>query len=169
MNIFIACGLTQIPRNLFATYTETIHTVAARLSSKGLHQVKYALLDIDPRLASEPRTERAPLCYSWGKSMVEAADLVLAEASFPSIGLGIEMQIAAASEKPLIIFYRDFGVNKLSSVTYENPDKSLHELHIDQGFVSLMALGIPTVQTLIKYSDTADAALQLAEAVRLRN
>ena len=48
----------------------------------------------DPQLAEKPPKERASLCYTWDRRMVEEADLVIAEASFPSTGLGIELQIA---------------------------------------------------------------------------
>ena len=95
MRIYIACGLTHVPRPLFANYAKFIHSLANSLREepKG-HEVKYALVDSDPQLATKPFDERARLCYVWDREMVEQAEVVIAEASFPSTGLGIEMQLA---------------------------------------------------------------------------
>jgi hypothetical protein len=46
--------------------------------------------------------------------MVEHADAMVAEVSFPSIGLGIELQIAEARSTPVILCYRDWGNNRAS-------------------------------------------------------
>jgi len=94
MKIYIACGLTHVPRGaIFDQHVAFIHALAGGMNSAG-HEVKYALVNSDPELASKPSEERARLCYSWDRNMVEQAELVIAEASFPSTGVGIEMQIA---------------------------------------------------------------------------
>ena len=64
------------------------------------HEVMYALVNSDPQLASKPFDERARFCYLWDRNMVEHAELLIAEASFPSTGLGIEMQIAEGKGTP---------------------------------------------------------------------
>jgi hypothetical protein len=91
----------------------------------------YALVNSDPQLAAKPLEERARLCYLWDRNMVEHAELVIAEASFPSTGLGIEMQIAESEGTPIILCFRDFlGTNKVENVLYENPDHSRHSLQV---------------------------------------
>ena len=65
----------------------------------------YALVNSDPQLASKPFEERARLCYLWDRNMVEQAELIIAEASFPSTGLGIEMQIAESKGTPIILWW----------------------------------------------------------------
>jgi hypothetical protein len=97
--------------------------------------------------------------------MVEEAELVIAEASFPSTGLGIELQVAAARGTPVILCFRDFGSNRVSPVVYENPDHVRHELQIGEGYVSLMALGVPTVVRVVRYRSSSDGVVQLTEAV----
>ena len=85
-----------------------IHRLAKELSEKNeSHDVKYALLNSDPQLATRPFNERARLCYLWDREMVEEADAVVAEASFPGIGLGIELQLAEAKNIPTIICSSD--------------------------------------------------------------
>jgi hypothetical protein len=97
MKIYIACGLTHVPRNLFREHTSFIHQLASELRrTDDAHEVRYALVNSDPQLAAKPFGERARLCYLWDRDMVEQADLVIAELSFPSTGVGIEMQIATA-------------------------------------------------------------------------
>jgi hypothetical protein len=76
------------------------------------------------------------------RAMVERSEVIIAEASFPSTGLGIEMQIAESKGIPIILCFRDFGVNKVEDISYENPDHSRHSLQVGDGFVTLMALGV---------------------------
>ena len=144
MKIYIACGLTHVPRELFAEHVAFIHTLAGTLKAAG-HEVEYALVNSDPQLASKPFGERARLCYVWDRSMVERADLVVAELNFPSTGVGIEMQLAANKDTPIIICFRNYGSNKVEPVQYENPDHTRHELQVGEGFITLMALGVRSV------------------------
>jgi hypothetical protein len=39
---------------------------------------------------------------------------------------------------------------------YENPDHSRHNLQVGDGFVTLMALGVPTIFKVMRYSDGQD-------------
>jgi hypothetical protein len=99
--------------------------------------------------------------------MVQDAELLIAEASFPSTGLGIELQIAEAKNIPIILCFRDFGLNKIAPVEYENPDHKWHHLQIGDGYVSLMALGIPNIFHVIKYSDTSSGISDILAAVSM--
>lgn len=165
MNIYIACALTHVPRSLFDEHVAFIHELAKRLRDNDpTAAVKYALVNSDPQLATKPETERARLCYLWDRAMVEEADLVIAEASFPSTGLGIELQLAESNGTPIIISFRDFGTNKVESASYENPDRSHHELQVGQGLVTLMALGIPTIFRTIQYYGQDDGIKRIVEA-----
>jgi hypothetical protein len=166
MKIYIACALTHVPRNHFEEYVAFQHRLAETLSGEG-HSVKYALVNSDPQLASKPFGDRARLCYLWDSKMVQEADVVVAECSFSSIGLGIELQIAATEETPVIIAFHDFDDNRASPVQYRNPDATDHELQIGDGFVSLMALGIPTVFKVHRYESPDDGIQQIVESVRL--
>jgi hypothetical protein len=91
--------------------------------------------------------------------MVERADLVIAEASHPSIGLGIEMQIACSVSIPLILCFQMGSQHQATPVEYINPDHEHHNLQIGEGYVSLMALGLPNIRDVIGYS-TEDEGLK---------
>jgi hypothetical protein len=166
MKIYVACGLTHVPRSLFQDYAAFLHQLAASLREAG-QEVKYALVDSDPQLALKPFGERARLCYVWDREMVEEADLIVAEASFPSTGLGIEMQLAEARDVPIVIAFKDFGSNKAKPVQYENPDHRMYDLQIGDGYVSLLALGIPSVFRVLRYEHDADGMRQILETVSL--
>jgi hypothetical protein len=161
MKIYIGCALTHVPRSVFAGYASFIHELAAALREKRDHLVKYAFIDSDPQLAKKPFKERASLCYAWDREMVEEADLIIAEASYPSLGLGIELQIAEQRGKPIVIAFQDSGSNKAEPVSYKNPDEVQHELQIGEGYVSLMALGTPGVFRVIKYSDAVEGTKKI--------
>jgi hypothetical protein len=161
-NIYIGCGLTHVPRSLFEEYAGFLHELAAALrGALPMADVKYALTNSDPQLAARPFDERARLCYLWDTRMVEEADLLIAEASFPSTGLGIELQAAHARGTPIVLCYRDFGINKVAPVTYENPDHHQYSLQIGEGYISLMALGMPSVMRVLRYVSTVDGIGQL--------
>jgi hypothetical protein len=167
MNIYIACGLTSVPRKAFASYTTFIHKLASALKQYGAHTVHYALVDSDPQLAEKPESQRARLCYLWDRELVEQAEVVIADATYASIGLGIELQIAEARDTPVILCFRKSEENRVPPVEYENPDHSRHSLQIGEGYVSLMAVGLPTVFRTIGYRDDEDGIQQVIDAVSL--
>jgi hypothetical protein len=155
--IYLGCALTHVPRPMFGEYSEFLHGLAAALRTHfdGC-DVKYALTHSDPQLASNPFAERARLCYLWDTQMVAASDLLIAEVSFPSTGLGIELQVAASKGIPIILCYRNFSVNRATPIRYQNPDMRTYSLQIGEGYISLMALGIPGVFRLVRYDSNLD-------------
>lgn len=165
MKIYLACGLTHVPRSEFPAYVNFLQSLAAHLTDPHGIEVKYALRDSDPQLAQKPFAERARLCYAWDKEMVEWADLVVAEASFPSTGLGIELQIACARNTPIIVIFRLNERHKAPPIEYRTPDHDLHSLQLGDGYVSLMALGLPMIAKVLAYSNDADALSKVVAAV----
>lgn len=165
MKIYIACGLTHVPRTDFLNYSFRIKNLATHLENNFNASVKYALRDSDPQLAANPFQKRANLCYLWDRQMVEQSDLIIAESSFPSIGLGIELQIAESNKIPIIIIFRKTTKNKAQPINYETPDGKEHSLQLGEGYVSLMALGIPSVLKVVPYIDDSDLYSSLAEHI----
>jgi hypothetical protein len=168
MKIYLACSLTHVPGHHFEAYVIHLHTLAGALrSTGGVSGVKYALVNSDPQLGERPSERRAELCYLWDRQMVEEADLVVADASFPSTGLGVELQIAEAAGNPIIMLIGDYGDNRVPSREYENPDHSHHHLQVGKGIVSLMALGVPTISQVIEYTSSDQAIKEASKAVAL--
>jgi hypothetical protein len=168
MNIYLGCGLTHVPRAIFADYVGYLHKLANALQAiPAVARVRYALVDSDPQLASKPTPDRAALCYDWDRRMVEEADLLVAEASFPSTGLGIELQLADTAGKPAIMLVGDFGTNRVGRAHYQNPDRSEHDLQIGEGIVSLMALGVPAIRKIVLYRTFDEAISQAVATVML--
>jgi len=164
MTVYIACGLTHVPRDEFQTYTRFVQELASSLEQRNV-VVHYALRDSDPQLAEKPFEERARYCYRWDREMVERADLVIADATYPSTGLGIELEIAAAHEIPIIICFERTRKHQALTIEYENPDHTHHYLQIGEGFVSLMALGIPSVCRVIPYGSFQEGIAAVVRAV----
>ena len=164
MKIYLACGLTHVPRESFPGYVAFIHSLASHLGKSGA-EVKYALKDSDPQLASRSADEKAKLCYLWDREMVQWADLVVAECTYPSTGVGIELQIAEQSGSPIVICFENSHATEAAPVEYENPDGKSHQLQIGEGHVTLMALGLPTVFRVIAYAGVEDGLQSVAAAV----
>lgn len=167
MKIYLACGLTHVPRDVFERYVAFIHAVASHLTQCAGAEVKYALKHSDPQLAEKPPREKARLCYLWDRAMVEWADLVVAECSYPSTGVGIELQIAEQRGTPIVICFEDSRSILAKPVEYANPDGSHHHLQIGDGHVTLMALGLPTVLRVLSYVGPQEGIAKIAEAVAL--
>jgi len=165
--IYLACGLTHVPRESFQRYVTFIHELAEKLTHSLGAEVKYALLHSDPQLANKPIQERAKLCYLWDRAMVEWADLVIAECSYPSTGVGIELQIAEQHGTPIIICFESISSTAALPVDYNNPDGSQHHLQIGDGHVTLMALGLPTVFSVVSYINPYDGMAKIMAAVEL--
>jgi hypothetical protein len=166
MKIYLACGLTHVPRDIFPHYVAYLHELADNLQKIGpIDKVRYALVDSDPQLSTKPEADQAVLCYYWDRRMVEEADLVIADASFPSTGLGIELQIAENCGIPVILLAGDLGVNRVKTIQYQNPDHEIHDLQIGKGIVSLMALGLPTIRKIVHYTTFSEAISGAVEAV----
>lgn len=165
MKIYLACGLTHVPRKEFPAYVNLLHSLVAHLTDLHGIEVKYALRDSDPQLGQQPFADRARLCYAWDREMVEWADLVVAEASYPSTGLGIELQIACARNTPIIVAFKLDDRHKAPPVEYRTPDHGLHSLQLGEGYVSLMALGLPTISKVLPYKNEADALSKVSATV----
>ena len=164
MDIYLACGLTHVPREAFSEYVAFIHDLASGISAPDA-TVRYALRDSDPQLAERPETDRPALCYLWDRRMIEGSDALVAEATFPSTGLGIELQIASAKGIPIVLVYNSSDRYRAPPVCYSNPDHSRHQLQVGDGFISLMALGLPGIFRAIPYSSTDSAILATQEAL----
>lgn len=160
MNIYIACALTHVPESCFEDYSNLIVNIADQLSSHG-HEVKYALANSDPQLAKQDDNCKAKLCYQWDKDMVLWSDLVIAEASFPSTGMGIELQLADNNKIPIVICFKEDLDNKADPKTYRGVDHIDHNLQIGDGYISLMALGLPSLKNIVKYSSRLDLFNQI--------
>ncbi|MBJ8778733.1 hypothetical protein I5388_15180 [Citrobacter freundii] len=168
MKIYLACGLTHVPRDIFPHYVAYIHELANNLLKiDSIDKVRYALVDSDPQLSTKPKADQAALCYYWDRRMVEEADLIIADASFPSTGLGIELQIAENCGIPVIMLAGDLGINRVKTIQYKNPDHELHDLQIGKGIVSLMALGLPTIRKIVHYRTFPEAINGAVAAVMI--
>lgn len=160
--IYLACALTHVPRSIFFDYCMNIHELAIKLESKG-HVVKYALKNSDPQLSKENEERKPDLCYIWDKALIEEAEYVIADASFPSLGLGIELQIAANYAIPVILIYKYYSINKAEQVKYINPDGAEHCLQIGEGKISLMALGLPNIHSVYYYNTLEDISQNIID------
>ncbi|QET02551.1 hypothetical protein FOB72_11225 [Cupriavidus pauculus] len=165
MKIYVACGLTHVPRDEFAEYVRLIEGIADGLARQPAAEVKYALRDSDPQLAQKPFADRARLCYLWDKEMVEWADVVIAEASYPSTGLGIELQLACTRNIPIVLAFKLDERHRAPPVQYRTPDHEIHSLQLGDGYVSLMALGLPSLFKVLPYRDVEHALSEVSEIV----
>ncbi len=170
MKIYIACALTHVPRDTFQEYSQLIHRLGVALRQEGGHEVSYALINSDPQLAGRRAEDRARLCYEWDRRFVQESELVIAEATFPSTGLGIELQLAQSADTPIILCFKIDEATRAAEVAYDNPDHVRHMLQIGEGYVSLMALGLPNIVRVLSYiSEEAGITAIVAAVSQIEN
>jgi len=154
--VYVGCALTHVPKVVFDEYCGFIRSIAQLLEEKYCVRVKYALEDSDPFLPEYAPAERPKMCYIWDRRLVEESSILIAEVSFPSMGIGIELQVAEQNSIPVILLYRDFGFNRAEGKKYKTRDDRTHELQIGNKIVSIMAQGNPSVIKEIFYSTYSD-------------
>jgi len=164
-SVYISCSLTHVPSNIFEQYCDFIRDIAKMLEQKHGFSVKYALKDSDPFLPQYPFSKRPKKCYEWDRGMVEEADLVIAEVSFPSLGAGIELQIAEHKRIPVILIYKDYGFNVAEEKEYKNDDGKMHKLQIGNRIVSIIVQGNPAIVHEIYYSSYEEVIDSLSQFI----
>lgn len=97
--------------------------------------------------------------------MVEWADVIVAEASYPSTGLGIELQLACSQETPIVMAFKLDGRHKALPIQYKTPDEEIHNLQLGDGYVSLMALGLPSLFKVLPYATASEAYLEIGKSI----
>jgi hypothetical protein len=136
MNIYFACSITG-GRDDQAVY----QTIVAALQSDG-HEVPTALLATPQVMALEGIVDPMEV-YRRDAAWIEGCDLLVAEVSTPSHGVGYEIGYALGRGKPVLCLHRQ-GVNvskmilgnqdpNLHLLVYQTPDEAVHALrvHID--------------------------------------
>jgi hypothetical protein len=68
---------------------------------------------------------------------------------------------------PIILCFKHSESNCAKPVEYVNPDSLHHQLQIGEGFVSLIALGIPEIVKVIPYQNQADGIKKVLDAVEV--
>lgn len=165
IQIYIACALTHVKKANFDEYSLFIRSLATEIEKTYGIKCKYALRDSDPQLNSHEEEDKARLCYLWDRQMVESSDLIIAEASFPSTGLGMEVEIANSKSIPVILIYRNYDGNSAEVKEYTLDDGENHSLQIGNRIVSLMLCGCPNIIKLIEYSGIQDGIYKTLQEV----
>ena len=163
--IYIASALTHVKRVYFDEYSLFIQNLAFEIEKNFEIRCKYALKDSDPQLSAYEDEEKAKLCYLWDRDMVESSDLIIAEASFPSTGLGMEVEIANANSIPVILVHRRYEGNTADRKEYILEDGSKHSLQIGNKVVSLMLCGCPNIVKQLEYTDLQDGITKVLSEV----
>ena len=90
--------------------------------------------------------EENKVLYEWYKSLISNSDIFIADVTYPSTGVGIELNIASNLNKPI---YLIIDIN----ITNENE-------------VSKMILGIPNFVKLLKYTNSIISIEELLDKKR---
>lgn len=159
--VFIGTACTHVPVSIFPEYKSLIESVADLVEALFRCRARYALEDSDPLLPQYERRRRPAECYRMDRELVEDSQLVIAEVSFPSTGLGQELQIAEFNKIPIILCYRDWGFNLAERKDYRTRAGEDHSIELGNTIVSVMVQGNHAVIKEIFYKNTVDLLKQL--------
>jgi hypothetical protein len=103
--IFIGSAVTHVPATFFDEYKELIIEIAKLLETKYEYKTKHALKHDDSIHSYIKKHKSAIECYKKCVFDIKESKLLIAEISFPSIGLGQEIEIASQNKIPIIVFF----------------------------------------------------------------
>jgi hypothetical protein len=162
-NVYIGAAMTHLPPAIFGEYKQTVEAMADLIAKLCNAKVTYALENSDPYLPGFDKERRPAECYRMDRELVEQSDLMIAEASFPSTGLGQELQMAAYNDVPVILCFRNWGDNIAAKKDYTTRAGEAHTIELGNKIVSSMVLGNPAVVHEILYK-SIDACLEQLES-----
>lgn len=116
MNIYFACSLTG-GREFESVYQAIVHA----LVEKG-HEVPTAHLAGSDAMLVEAAISPEDV-YSRDAAWIRSCDILVAEVSVPSHGVGYEIGFALGIGKPVLALYQN--KRKVSKMISGNPDKNL--------------------------------------------
>jgi hypothetical protein len=79
------------------------------------------------------------------------------------------LQLACSQETPIILFFKLEEKHRAPPIDYKTPDKKEHSLQLGEGYVSLMALGLPSLFRIHPYVDVEHALAGLNSALEILN
>lgn len=164
--VFIGIACTHVPSNIFPEYKKLIESIADLVENLFECRARYALEDSDPQLSKINAELRPPECYRLDRQLVEDSQLFIAEASFPSTGLGQELQIAENKNIPIILCHKDWGCNTAETKNYNTRAGEKHSIELGNKIVTVMARGNPSVIKEICYEQVDDCLLKLEGLLR---
>jgi 2'-deoxynucleoside 5'-phosphate N-hydrolase len=116
MNIYFACSITG------GREFESVYQVITRALAEENHQVPTAHL-AEPGVISVEATIDPLDVYTRDTNWIQESDILIAEVSVPSHGVGYEIGYALALGKPVLALYQ-LG-RKVSKMISGNPDPNL--------------------------------------------
>ena len=116
MNIYFACSLTG-GREFESVYQTIVHALTeAGHSVLTAHLVESNVMEVEAAFSPSE-------VYSRDVAWIRSCDVLVAEVSVPSHGVGYEVGFALGIEKPVLALHQDG--RKVSKMISGNPDKNL--------------------------------------------
>jgi dTMP kinase len=125
MNVYFTASFSS-GRQFLKQYQKII----SHLKSKSNQVHGEQLLLEKPELNGDGK--KAEDIFSREKKKIEDADIVVAEVSEPSLGVGSEIAYALTLDKPVLCLFYKESPNKLSPMIAGNPSDSLYLEHYDE-------------------------------------
>ena len=132
MNVFFARSMTLVPELHREEYADGLASIVEHLKVAKGWSVTWGVDSAAPIDRSGRKPSEMMKLYSWYADFIAKADLLIADVTFPSLGVGIELQIACQNS------VRTWLITNGRFTPRTN--------------VSMMALGVPGVEKTIEYT-----------------
>jgi len=133
LNIFLATAMTDIPSNRKSKHIKNINILIDKLNATSDMDVYSGLTHPANINRKEFDLKENSKLYKWYEKLIKKTDIFVADITYSSVGVGIELQIASALSKPIYLIV-DTSFRKKENI-------------------SRMLLGITGIEELIEYTD----------------
>lgn len=155
LNSFMLNAITSVPKRQHPYFVEFNNAVRMLLQFRYGVNFSSALNDNESTLDSYPQEQQARMCYIRDQASVEWSDFIIGDVTFPSTGLGQEVERANSKGIPIIALVRGTRRIKPEERPYlvqpVGGEIEHHALHVGSGGVSFMLQGNPALKVILKY------------------
>ncbi|KKQ23135.1 MAG: Thymidylate kinase [Candidatus Roizmanbacteria bacterium GW2011_GWC2_37_13] len=108
----------------------------------------------DKKLLNEDKKFTAEQIFSREQYNIGEADVIIAEASKPSLGVGSEIVYALSLDKPVLVLVMAGYEDKISPMVSGNPSENLYiEYYKKEGFQNIVNRFIKNIKVLVKHKN----------------
>lgn len=153
--------MTYLPKSHLKKYILFIQSLGRMIEESGFAHAKYAFRDTDPFMTNLSPSKIPEFCYKTNAGYIKSSTCIIAEVSFPSTGVGIELQIAEQYRIPIIVVYKKQNISKIKNKYYSLEDNGKYKLYTRTDGVSVVVYGLSSIKKEIQYKSYQDCICKL--------
>lgn len=140
MKIFLSTAMSNVPMKYKDKHANNMSLVLKTLNDNPKYDIYSGLTHPAPINREINTIKDNKVLYEWYKTLISKSDIFIADVTYPSTGVGIELNIASNFKKPIYLIAD-------SSITKEDE-------------VSRMIIGIPYFIKILRYTNSSGIVIE---------